>query len=237
MPPNTIAEEAEADQFYEDLRPSRTNKKKKNVLFIIEDWNVKVRSQEIPWKNRQVLPWNTKWSKAQTHRVWSRECTDHSQHPLPTTQEIILHTDITRWLTMKWDWVYSLQLKMETLYTVSRNTTVNWLCLRSWSLIAKFRFKLKKVGKITRPFRYDINQFSYDYTVEVMNILKGLDLVEGVPKELWMEVQNIVQEVVTKTITKKKKGNKAKWSSEEALQIAEKRREVKDKGERERYTN
>ena len=60
MPPNTIAEEAEADQFYEDLRPSRTNKKKKNVLFIIEDWNVKVRSQEIPWKNRQVLPWNTK---------------------------------------------------------------------------------------------------------------------------------------------------------------------------------
>ena len=104
-------------------------------------------------------------------------------------------------------------------------------------LIAKFRFKLKKVGKITRPFRYDINQFSYDYTVEVMNILKGLDLVEGVPKELWMEVQNIVQEVVTKTITKKKKGNKAKWSSEEALQIAEKRREVKDKGERERYTN
>ena len=75
------------------------------------------------------------------------------------------------------------------------------------------------------------------FGVEVMNILKGLDLVEGVPKELWMEVQNIVQEVVTKTITKKKKGNKAKWSSEEALQIAEKRREVKDKGERERYTN
>ena len=69
---------------------------------------------------------------------------------------------------------------------------------------------MKKVGKITRPFRYDINQFSYDYTVEVMNILKGLDLVEGVPKELWMEVQNIVQEVVTKTITKKDKCKKAK---------------------------
>ena len=96
---------------------------------------------------------------------------------------------------------------------------------------------MKKAGKITRPFRYDVNQISYDYTVEVMNIFKGLDMVEGVPKELWMEVQNIVQEVVTKAITKKKKGKKAKWSSEEALQIAEKRREVKDKGERERYTN
>ena len=96
---------------------------------------------------------------------------------------------------------------------------------------------MKKAGKITRPFRYDVNQISYDYTVEVMNIFKGLDMVEGVPKELWMEVQNIVQEVVTKAITKKKKGKKAKWSSEEALQIAEKRREVKDNGERERYTN
>ena len=96
---------------------------------------------------------------------------------------------------------------------------------------------MRKVGRTTRPFRYDVNQISYDYTVEVMNIFKGLDMVEGVPKELWMEVQNIVQEVVTKAITKKKKGKKAKWSSEEALQIAEKRREVKDKGERERYTN
>ena len=73
--------------------------------------------------------------------------------------------------------------------------------------------------------------------MEVTNRFKGLDLIDRVPKELWMEVQNIVQEVVTKAITKKKKGKKAKWSSEEALQIAEKRREVKDKGERERYTN
>ena len=69
---------------------------------------------------------------------------------------------------------------------------------------------MKKVGETTRPFRYDLNQISYDYTVEVLNIFKGLDLVETVPKELWMEVQNIVQEAVTKTITKKKKGKKAK---------------------------
>ena len=75
---------------------------------------------------------------------------------------------------------------------------------------------------------------TYNYTVEVTNRFKGLDLVGRVPEELWMEVRDIVQEVVNKTITKKKKGKKAKWLSEEALQIAEKRREAKDKGEKER---
>ena len=77
-------------------------------------------------------------------------------------------------------------------------------------LIAKFRLKLKKVGKTTRPFRYDLNQIPYDYTVEMTNRFKGLDLVDRVPEELWMEVHNIVQEVVTKTIPKKKKFKKAK---------------------------
>ena len=77
-------------------------------------------------------------------------------------------------------------------------------------LIAKFRLKLKKVGQTTRPFRYDLNQISYDYKVEVMNRFKGLDLVDRVPDKLWMEVCNIVQEVVTKTILKKKKCKKAK---------------------------
>ena len=95
-------------------------------------------------------------------------------------------------------------------------------------LIAKFRHKLKKVGKTTRPFRYDLNQIPFDYTVEVTNRFKGLDLVDRVPEELWMEVCNIVQEVVTKTISKKKKCKKAKWLSE-ALQIAEKRREMRGK--------
>ena len=80
---------------------------------------------------------------------------------------------------------------------------------------------LKKVGKATRPFRYDLNQILYDYTVEVMNRFKGLDLVDRVPEELWTELQNIVQEVVTKTIPKKKKCKKATWLSEEALQIAD----------------
>ena len=102
-------------------------------------------------------------------------------------------------------------------------------------LIAKFRLKLKKVGKTTSPFRYDLNQIPYDYTVEVIKRFKGLDLIDRVPEELWLEVHDIVQEAVIKTIPKKKKCEKAKWLSEEALQTGVKRREVKSKGEEERY--
>ena len=100
-------------------------------------------------------------------------------------------------------------------------------------LIAKFRLKLKKVGKTTRPFMYDLNQIPYDYTVEVINRFKGLDLIDRVPEELWAEVHDIVQETVIKTIPKKRKCKKAKWLSEEALQIAVKRTEMKGKGEKE----
>ena len=91
---------------------------------------------------------------------------------------------------------------------------------------------MKKVGKTTRLFRYDLNQIPYDYTVEVRNRFKGLDLIDKVPEELWMEVCDIVQEAVIKTIPKKKKCEKAKWLSEEAFQIAEKRRQEKGKGEK-----
>ena len=102
-------------------------------------------------------------------------------------------------------------------------------------LIAKFRLKLNEVGKTTRPFKYDLNQTPYDYTVEVRNRFKGLDLIDRVPDELWMEVHDIVQETGIKNIPKKKKHKKAKWLSEEALQIAVKIREAKSKGEKERY--
>ena len=104
-------------------------------------------------------------------------------------------------------------------------------------LIAKFRLKLKTVGKTTRPFRYDLNQIPYDYTIEVTNRFKGLDLIDRMPEELWMEVHDIVQEAAIKTIPKKKKCKKAKWLFEEDLQIALKRREAKGKGEKERYTH
>ena len=91
---------------------------------------------------------------------------------------------------------------------------------------------MKKVRKSTRPFRYDLNQIPYNYTVEVRNGFRGLDLTDTVPDELQMEIYDIVQETRIKTITKKKKCKKAKWLSEEALQIAVKRREVKSKGKR-----
>ena len=96
---------------------------------------------------------------------------------------------------------------------------------------------MKKVGKTTRPFRYDLNQILYDYIVEVTKRFKGLDLRDRVPDELWMEVCDIVQETGIKTILKKKKCKKAEWLSEEPLQISVKRREAKGKGEKERYTH
>ena len=94
---------------------------------------------------------------------------------------------------------------------------------------------MKKVGKTARPFRYDLNKIPYDYTVEVRNRFKGLDLIDRVPDELWNEVCDIVQETGIKTIPMEKKCKKAKWLSGEALQIAVKRREAKSKGEKERY--
>ena len=95
---------------------------------------------------------------------------------------------------------------------------------------------MKKVGKTTRPFKYDLNQIPYNYTVEVTNRFKGLDLIGRVPEELWIEVHDIVYEAGIKIIPKKKKCKKSRRLSEEVLQIAEKRREVKGIGEWERYT-
>ena len=99
-------------------------------------------------------------------------------------------------------------------------------------LIAKFRLKLKKVGKTTRPFRYDLNQIPYGYPVEVRNRFKGLDLIDRVPDELWMEVPDIVQETGIKTIAMENKFQKVKWLSVEALQIAVKREKQKGKEKR-----
>ena len=107
---------------------------------------------------------------------------------------------------------------MEKLYIVSKNRQGVDCGSAHEPLIAKFRLKLKKVGKTTRPFRYDLNQIPYNYTVEMTNRFMGLDLIDRVPEELWMEVQN----------------QKAKWWSEEALQITVKRREDKGKGEKEK---
>ena len=118
---------------------------------------------------------------------------------------------------------------MEKLYTVADCGSDHEL------LTVKFRLQLKKVGKTTRPFRSDLNQIPYDYTVKMRNIFKGLDLIDTVPDELWTETHDIIQETGVKTIPMEKKCKKAKWLSGEALQIAVKRRKVKSKGEKERY--
>ena len=122
---------------------------------------------------------------------------------------------------------------MEKLYTVSKHKTGSWLWLRSWIPYSKIQTLIEKSKETTRPFRYYLNQI---HTVEVTNSFKGLDLIDRVPEELWMELCNVLQEAVIKTIPKKKKCKKAKWLSEEVWQIAMKRREAKSKGEKETYT-
>ena len=121
---------------------------------------------------------------------------------------------------------------MEKLYAVNK-TRLGADCGSDHKLlIARLKLKLKKVGKTTRPFRYDLNQIPYDYTVEVRNRFKGLDLIDKVPDELWTEVCDTVQETGLKTIPMEKKCKKAKWLSGEALQKAMKRREANTKKKR-----
>ena len=143
---------------------------------------------------------------------------------------------IARWSVPKTDQLYSLQPKMAKLYTINTNKALSWLWLRSQTPYCKIQASLEESRGTTRPFRYGLNHISYDYTVEVTNRFKGLYLVDRVPEERWTEVHNIIHEAVTKTIPKKKKFKNAKWLLEEALHIAKKRREVKGKGEKQRYT-
>ena len=164
-----------------------------------------------------------------------RELTGHRKHPLPTTQERLYtwtspdgqHQNQIDSILCSQRWRSSKQ---------SAKTRLGADCGSDHELpIAKFTLTLKKVGKTTRPFRYDLNQIPYDYTVEVRNRFKGLDLIDRVPDKLWIEVHDTVQETGITTIPMEKKCKKAKWLSGEALQIAVKIREVKSKGEKERY--
>ena len=97
--------------------------------------------------NRQICLWSTKRSRAKANRVLPRECTGHSKHPLPTTQEKTLHMDITRWSTPKSDWLYSLQPKMEKLYIVSKITTGSWMWLRSWTAYCQIQTEIEESGE------------------------------------------------------------------------------------------
>ena len=137
-------------------RPFRTNTPKR-CPFHYKGLECKSRKSRNTWSNRKIWPWSTEWSRAKANRVLQKERTGHRKHPPPTTQEKTLHMDIIRWSTPKSDWLYSLQPKMEKLYTVSKKRPGADCGSDHELLIAKFRLKLKKVGETSRPFRYYLN--------------------------------------------------------------------------------
>ena len=170
--------------------------------------------------------------QAKANRVLPRECTGHSKHPLPTTQEKttyghhqMVNTEIRLiiFFAAKNGDALQSQQKQEWELTVAQ--IINCL-LQNSDLNEENREK-------SRPFSYDLNHVPYDYTVEVTNRFKVLDLIDRVPKELWTEVRDIVQETGIKTFPNKKRCKKAKWLSDEDLQKAVQRREAKGKGEKE----
>ena len=127
-------------------RSSRTNTQKR-CLFHYRGLECKSRKSRNTWSNRQIWPWNMEWSRTKSNRVLPRKCTGHRKHPLPTTQEKTLHMDITRWSTPKSDWLYSLQPKMEKLYTVSKNMTGSWLWLRLWTPYCQIQTEVEESGE------------------------------------------------------------------------------------------
>ena len=207
--PTSNAEEAEAKHFYENLQDLLELTPQKDALFIIGDWNAKVGSQEIPGVTGKFGLGIQNEAGQRLIEFCQKECTGHSKHPLATTQEKTLHMDIIRWSTSNQiDYILCTQRWRSSIQSAKTRPGAD--CGSDHKLlIAKFRLKLKKVGKTTRPFRYDLNQIPYDYTVELRNRSKGLDLIDRMPEELWMEVQFIVQEAVIKTIPKKKKCKQA----------------------------
>ena len=172
----------------------------------------------------QRSSWGFSFALALGHGASPQSCFSTMQ-----ALEKTLNMDITRWSILnQTDYILCRQRWKSCIQ--SAKTRLGDDCGSDHGLlIAKFRVILKKVGKTTRPFRYDLNQIPYDYTMKVTNRFKELDLIDRVHEELWTEVHDIVQEAVIKTISKKKKCKKAKWLSDKALQIAVKRREAKGK--------
>ena len=174
------------------IRPFRTNTQKR-CPFHHRGLECKNRKSRNTWSNQQIWPWNTERSRAKANRVLPRERTGHSKHPLPTIQELTLHTDSTRWsIQNQIDYILCSQRWRSSIQSAKTRTVAD--CGSDHKLlIAKF-IKLKKVGENSRPLRYDLNQIPFDYTVEMKNRFKGLDPIDRVPEELWMEVYDTVQE-------------------------------------------
>ena len=131
---------------WRSTRPFRTNTQKR-CPFHYRELECKHRKSINIWSSRQIWPWRTEWSKVKANRVLLREHTGHSKHPLPTTQEKTLHTDITGWLKLKSDWLYLLHPKIEKLYTDRKNKTRSWLWLRSWTSYCHIQTEIEESGK------------------------------------------------------------------------------------------
>ena len=233
--PTSNAEGAEVERFSEDLQDLLELTPKKDILFVIGDQNAKVGSQEIPGvtgkfglgirneAGQRLIEFCQENALVIANTLFQQ----HKRRCYTWTSPDGQHRNHINYVFCSQRWRSSTQ---------SAKTRPGADCgSDNELLISKFRLKLKKLGKTTRPFKYDLNQILYDYTVEVSNRFKGLDLIDRVPDELWTEVHGIVQETGIKIIPMEKKCKKAKCLSEEALQIAVKRREVKSKGEKERY--
>ena len=187
---------------------------KKDVLFIIGDWNTKVGNQETPEvtgkfglgvqneAGQRLIEFCQENAVVIANTIFQQ----HKRRLYTWTSSDGQHQNQIDYILCRQKWRSSIQS--------AKTRELGADCGSDHELlIAKFRLKLKKVGKTTRPFRYDLNQIHYDYSVEVRNRFKGLDLIDRVPDELWTEVCDIVQEAVIETILKKKKCKKAKWLS------------------------
>ena len=180
----------------------RTNTKKR-CPFHHRRLECKSKKSRDTWSNRQVWPWSTKWSRMKANKLFPRDRTGHS-NTLFQQHKGRLHTDITRWSTLKSYWLIFFAAKDEETLYGQKKTRMGADYCSDHELIAKFGLELKKVGKTTRPFKYDLHQIPYDYTVGVTNRFKGFNVTDRVLEELWMEIHNIVQEVVIKAIPEKK---------------------------------
>ena len=214
-----IAEEAEVEWFGEDLQDLLELTPPTRCPFHYSGLECKSRKSRNTWSNRQIWPWITECSRAKANRVLPREHTvivnplfqQHKRRPYTLTSPDGQWQNQIYYILCNQRWRSSIQ---------SAITRLGADCGSDHELlIAKFRLKSKKVGKTTRPFSYDLNQILYDYTVEVRNRFKWLDLISRVPDELWMEVRDTVQETGIKTICMEKKYKKAKCLSGEALEI------------------
>ena len=222
------AEEAEVEWFYEDLQYLWELTPPKKCPFHYRGLEWKSSKSRNPWGNRQIWPWSNEWSRAKSNRGLTRE---HTGHPLPTTQEKTLHMDITmcrcQWMAIDDDGQYQNQIdyilcsQIWKSSTHSAKTGPGADCGSDHELlIAKFRLKLKKVGKATRPLRYGLNQLLYDYTVEVTKRLKRLDLMTECLNNYGQTFMTLYRRQGSRPSPRKRNAKKAKWLSEETLQIA-----------------